>query len=617
MKNTRFKVFAILLAWSIIPPCFAGTTQTKENVCGPGEDEECISSEGSKSWIADVHVFLQEKIFGQKEAEDGSDDFLTMTAGGTNADAAREKNQFLKLFDALAENAVWVDNEKEGKKSRLFDGLAENAGRVDDNKESPANDRIGGKKESPVNEGKESSLKEGNQLLDSLLDRIERMRSGQRPLNGIEYIKVMHEAMQKAGNQLDGVFKKLVDEMPTSSILAMVYYLAEQDAKKNPSWKRKQHRFYDEIAQKAVVELHDALYLSQLTYVDTVDDFRRGLAAFRNDTWALGHGTTDSLPSLPAYFLLIHKNIQPLEDIRTQPKLPWGRAGDSELHVALAVRGTKHFADLIADLLLETVEYRGGRAHGGIVESGVNLANEVLPQLRELLKYSRRDRIRLFLVGHSLGAAAAAIAAMELRDHNWIKVEVVGFGCPSLLSHDLSESTKDYITTVVADADIVPRMSGASISNLIIDLMEYDWTNLLLEDIDYSLERARKIKPRTAFLLPKTQTVVQWAKDLIRDNILPLFGKKQRERLPSTLIPPGTCIHFYRDGISYSGTFMPCDYFSSIEFARTLIDDHMIMEGYHRAMLTIVREWEQNFNFDFKHDIDAIPTGKWGKCQHC
>ena len=60
-------------------------------------------------------------------------------------------------------------------------------------------------------------------------------------------------------------------------------------------------------------------------------------------------------------------------------------------------------------------------------------------------------------MGHSLGAAAASIAAMELKEHEeWMTVDALGFGCPSLLSKELSESAKDYITTVVADADVVP-----------------------------------------------------------------------------------------------------------------------------------------------------------------
>lgn len=65
----------------------------------------------------------------------------------------------------------------------------------------------------------------------------------------------------------------------------------------------------------------------------------------------------------------------------------------------------------------------------------MSLAKKVFPKLEQLLKHSGRDKMHLCLVGHSLGAAAAAasIAAMELHDHDWMRAEAVGFGCPSLL----------------------------------------------------------------------------------------------------------------------------------------------------------------------------------------
>ena len=40
-----------------------------------------------------------------------------------------------------------------------------------------------------------------------------------------------------------------------------------------------------------------------------------------------------------------------------------------------------------------------------------------------------------------------------------ISAHAIGFGCPALLSHPLSLATKPYITSVIADADFIPRMS--------------------------------------------------------------------------------------------------------------------------------------------------------------
>ena len=145
-------------------------------------------------------------------------------------------------------------------------------------------------------------------------------------------------------------------------------------------------------------------------------------------------------------------------------------------------------------------------------------------------------------MGHSLGAGAAAIAAMELNDEDWIRVEAVGFGCPSLLSRELAESTSNFITTIVNDADIVPRMSGPSMSNLLLNLIEYDWTDQLLEDILFSFQRAREVSG-FGNLLPDTDTVLNWTKNFLDKEVRPKYHKEQRrDRLPSLLIPPGRCV---------------------------------------------------------------------------
>jgi len=515
-------------------------------------------------------TFFQEKIFGRIETDD--DDHDTTEAmfgeGGTDNESASVENIVEKLMG-----------------SRFILGKKK--------VETP-----------PTDETK-------NEFLASLLGQV-RMNLDHLDKNiiGFEFLDIILDAMDKAYGQLQNTFGDLVEDIDITIPLALKYFLEQEDGMKNPSWKRGQHKFHSSIPKKKVMELHEALYLSQLTYVSTIEEFNLGLSKFQNGMWELGYGIAKSLPDMPAHFLLIHKNIKPLPDTKYQiPLLPWEYIKDTELLVALAVRGTKELADAIADASLEPVEYREGYSHSGILKNGLNLAKRLLPKLEELLKLSGRDKIRLYLAGHSLGAAAAAIAAIEFNDYEWIIAESVGFGCPSLLSQELSESTKDFVTTVVADADIVPRMSGASINNLFLDLIEFDWTSSVLKDIEVSLEKVRALKPLIKNILPKTDDVLQWAEELINSKIRPkLDEREKKKRIPNFLIPPGNCIHFYRDGVGYSASYIPCSFFSSIDLARTLVDDHMIMTGYHRAMVTIVRDWEKNFNFDFEHDIASIPA---------
>jgi len=301
------------------------------------------------------------------------------------------------------------------------------------------------------------------------------------------------------------------------------------------------------------------------------------------------------------------KQNSPLEAIQESLQ-NLGKPPQSEVVVTLVVRGTKDIADFLQDGLLEPEEYRGGHAHSGILASGKNLAKQYLPKLKDLHEITQRDKIRVILIGHSLGAGAAAIAAMELHEHDFLEVEAVGFGCPSLLSRDLSHTTKDYITTVVNDADIVSRMSGASMTNILLDLMAYDWTQDALEDLEYSLERARESFEFAGFL-PETKKALEWFETRLNEVVRPTMVQRkisQQERMPSVLIPPGTCIHIFRDGYGMTGTYTPCDFFQSVEFSLTLLDDHLILTGYNRALLAAAQDTDRDYGFQFTHDVNGI-----------
>mmetsp|Transcript_15310 Transcript_15310/g.37672 ORF Transcript_15310/g.37672 Transcript_15310/m.37672 type:complete len:222 (+) Transcript_15310:335-1000(+) len=219
--------------------------------------------------------------------------------------------------------------------------------------------------------------------------------------------------------------------------------------------------------------------------------------------------------------------------------------------------------------------------------------------------HSGRDIIRLYIVGHSLGAGAGAIAAMEFNEFDFVKVEAFGFGCPALLSPGLSESTKDYITTVVADADLVPRMSGASMVNAILDLIGFNWTAMARDDFKFTMDRIEETTPvaNIKHILPPKSQVLKWSQEILNYTATEKF-----EPVPISLIPPGNCIHLFRDGMGFTGSVTPCTYFASgVEISRTMVDDHLIMPGYHRALLTMMRDWNQDFNFDFTHPIAKIP----------
>jgi hypothetical protein len=247
-----------------------------------------------------------------------------------------------------------------------------------------------------------------------------------------QYKDTMGEVAEKFVGDLD--FSKL---SPT----ALFYYLELEDERKNPSWQRRVHRFCSGIDIEKVIELNDTLDLSLLSYADTVAEIREGLESNKTP-YELIYAEVRSEPGKPANFIAVKRDQS---------------SGSSELEVIMLVRGTKTVADAITDLLCDVEEYRGGKAHAFILTSGQFLVENHSKLLNDLLEQSGKKTLKLTLAGHSLGAGAASIAGIEFNDNEKFKVEVVGFGCPALLTRELAEKN-DFITTVINDSDMVPRM---------------------------------------------------------------------------------------------------------------------------------------------------------------
>ncbi len=266
---------------------------------------------------------------------------------------------------------------------------------------------------------------------------------------------------------------QISDLFKTMPIAAMHYYLEHQDSIKTPSWKRRRHRFQPSVEVMKVNELNEALILSELSYADSVEDVRMGLGQLYNESdrsksskdkmdkpqWELLFCDTQSKPNQPSHFLAIQKNASQYDDT---------------LHVLMVVRGTKSMSDLMTDAMMEATdyEYNGvqGKAHIGMVRSGEYLVARHKKLLSTLLNLSNKRKLDITLVGHSLGAGAATIAAMNMNSEQFSKdigndgkatvkvsTNVIGFGCPAILSQNLSLLTKNFVTTVIADADVIPR----------------------------------------------------------------------------------------------------------------------------------------------------------------
>ena len=337
---------------------------------------------------------------------------------------------------------------------------------------------------------------------------------------------------------------------------SLFYFIEHSDSIKTPSWKRQRHRFYPGIDIRRMEELNDHLQLADLSYADSVESIQEKLE--NNKTpYEVVYVNTESKTNRPAHFIAVKRS----QKLWT----PW-------LEVIMVVRGTKTIDDAITDLLCDYEDYKGGKAHSGMLEGGRYLAEKHKKLFKDLLKSSGKPKLSLTLVGHSLGAGAASIVAMEYYDEEDFECEVIGFGCPAMLSKELSEQTKHYITTVVADDDCVPRLSAASVVNALLDIMEYDYIPYARRDVKHALSELQRLYP---MIVTETlgKKILELLDPLMDQYVKNGIKKSTSKRMDPLLFPPGNIIHFYRDGVGVTGSVVPCDFFEEVHVSRRMLDE--------------------------------------------
>ena len=444
-------------------------------------------------------------------------------------------------------------------------------------------------------------------------------------LDQILYFKKNKDDIQQAFESSFGKFfssynLSISDLFETMNFATLHYYLEHEDSIKTPSWKRRVHRFYVNVEVERVEELNEALELSELSYADSVEEVREGLLRLSGSSgdgksssianrfkgvsnkpqWELLFCDIESRPGEPSHFLAVQKNASKYDDT---------------LHVLMVVRGTKSMSDLMTDALLEATDYEyvgengdvlRGKAHSGMVKAGKYLVQRHKKLLSTLVNLSNKRKIEINLIGHSLGAGAATIAAMEWNSQQYsrsrqnkvgrnkedveVSAHVIGFGCPALLSQPLSIMTQDYVTTVIADADVIPRMSSATLVNLMLDLITFDYRRQAERDVEQALRELQcrfasspmptgKSKSKLPFSIDDDaiQKVMGYVHQGLDKVMAPDAsemqqkgdGSEQRnirdyEKLEPVLFPPGRCIHFFRDGSGISGTYTPCTFYNKV-----------------------------------------------------
>lgn len=324
-----------------------------------------------------------------------------------------------------------------------------------------------------------SGSKSNQSAVEELVTKA-RTSSEQGDISDSVSLEELMNILRTVSDEMDKTFEKHLNgrNFPAIYPTNLFYFLDAQDEIKNFSWRRRKHRFCRGINFDDVDELNSYCRIAKIGYEDDMEKIKKDIS--EKFGYEVIYCQMDSLPGQPSHFLAIKKDQS---------------AWSSSLDMLLCVRGTKTITDVITDLLADSVDYRDGKAHSGILQSGKHLAEKHLDTFQEFLKASGKKKIKLTLVGHSLGAGAASIAGIELHEKDDFEVQVIGFGCPALLSKELSKGAEGYITTVVDDNDCIPRMSLATMVNTVLDIGEYNWIPKARQDIEDLVDQVQEAMP--------------------------------------------------------------------------------------------------------------------------
>ncbi|KAK1309034.1 hypothetical protein QJS10_CPA09g00084 [Acorus calamus] len=162
----------------------------------------------------------------------------------------------------------------------------------------------------------------------------------------------------------------------------------------------------------------------------------------------------------------------------------------------LVIRGTHSIRDTLTAatgavvLFHHTVVREGGvsdlvlgYAHCGMVAAARWIAKLATPRLMSALR--EYPDYKLKIIGHSLGGGTAALLTYVLREQkDFSATTSVTFAPAACMSWELAESGREFITSVINGADLVPTFSAASVDDLRSEVTASAWLNDLRNQIE-------------------------------------------------------------------------------------------------------------------------------------
>ncbi|CAA7038136.1 unnamed protein product [Microthlaspi erraticum] len=256
--------------------------------------------------------------------------------------------------------------------------------------------------------------------------------------------------------------------------------------------------------------------------------------------------------------------------------------------VVFGIRGTHTIYDLITDIVSssdEEVTFEGFSTHFGTAEAARWFLNHELQTIRRCLE--RYEGYKLRLVGHSLGGAIASVMAIMLRKMPREElgfdseiISAVGYATPPCVSKDLAENCSEFVTTIVMQDDIIPRLSTASLARLRDEILQTDWTSVIEKEewksvldlvtnakqvVSSVQDAARKVSEYANFGNKNEFPEIASSNNDKSDKLVSVSNKtKDVVKLPEELYVPGAVYYLMRNlrGNTKIGSGKRVEYFS-------------------------------------------------------
>lgn len=267
--------------------------------------------------------------------------------------------------------------------------------------------------------------------------------------------------------------------------------------------------------------------------------------------------------------------------------------------VVVAIRGTMSLQDILTDLSAESepldieCEAQDCWAHKGISQAARYVYRRLVNDGILSQAFSIAPEYRLVVVGHSLGAGAAALLALMLKSP-YPQVRCYAFSPPrGLLSKSLYEYSKTFIVSLVLGKDVIPRLSVTNLEDLkrrilrVIAHCNKPKYKILLRGCWYELfGGSPEDLPTELDGGDLTQPLLGEHSLLVHGSPAYSFSSESPLESPTKyppLYPPGRIIHLEEEGTSGSCSCSPAARYTvrwahESEFSRILIGPKMLTD---------------------------------------